>query len=232
MARQRILIVEDDRAIRQGLVDAPEFAGYDVVEAADGESGLLAATSGHLDLVLLDVLLPGRDGFSLLEELRARGREVPVIMLTARGEESDRVRGLRSGADDYVVKPFSADELLARVDAVLRRAPRRVQASRRFELEGRTVDLSLRCITFADGREVVLSERECDLLAYLMRHEGRCIPRQELLSAVWGLNPQGIRTRTVDMHIARLREHLGEAGFIRTIRSKGYLFVKDASADA
>ncbi len=226
MSQGRILVVEDDEPIRRGLVDALKYAGYDVCQAADGEAGLLAATSGDVDLVLLDVLMPKRDGFSVLKEIRGRRQGLPVIMLTAKGEEEDRIGGLRAGADDYVVKPFSAEELLARVDAVLRRSPQRRKNVPSFELAGRLIDFNLRTITHADGSTVELSERECSLLAYLTRNMGRCIPRDELLSAVWGLDPRGIKTRTVDMHIARLRERLKTNEgheIIKTIRSRGYL---------
>ncbi len=226
MSQGRILVVEDDEPIRRGLVDALKYAGYDVCQAADGEAGLLAATSGDVDLVLLDVLMPKRDGFSVLKEIRGRRQDLPVIMLTAKGEEEDRIGGLRAGADDYVVKPFSAEELLARVDAVLRRSPQRRKNVASLELAGRRIDFNLRTITHGDGSTVELSERECCLLAYLARNMGRCIPRDELLSAVWGLDPRGIKTRTVDMHIARLRERLkaneGQE-IIKTIRSRGYL---------
>ncbi|MFT7618705.1 MAG: DNA-binding response OmpR family regulator [Planctomycetota bacterium] len=225
MPSTRVLVVEDDEAIRQGLVDALTFAGYDVCQASDGEAGLLAATSGDIDLVLLDVLMPKRDGFSVLSELRARRGSLPVIMLTARGEEADRIRGLRDGADDYVVKPFSADELLARVDAVLRRSPERKENVKLVTIAQRVIDFNLRCINFEDGTSVALSERECSLLAYLARNQGRCLPRDEILSAVWGLDPRGIKTRTVDMHIARIRERLRDTAgeIIKTIRSRGYI---------
>ncbi len=226
MSQGRILVVEDDEAIRRGLVDALTFFGYSVCQAADGEAGLLAATSGDVDLVLLDVLMPKRDGFSVLQELRSRRPNLPVIMLTARGEEEDRVRGLRAGADDYVVKPFSADELLARVDAVLRRSPQRQKDLASICIADRVIDFNLRCVRFTDGSTAELSERECSLLRYLARHHGRCVPRDELLSAVWGLDPRGIKTRTVDMHIARIRERLRDAEngeIIKTIRSRGYL---------
>jgi DNA-binding response OmpR family regulator len=147
--------------------------------------------------------------------------------LTARGSEDDRVRGLAIGADDYVVKPFSIKELLARVEAVLRRAPKRPPAVRRLALEGCRVDLERQQVDFDDGRRCELSERERQLLDYLARHAGRAVSREELLARVWGLNPAGITTRTIDMHIARLREKLhdgpGSPRIVLTVRGQGYM---------
>src|SRR6185369_6727810 len=154
-------------------------------EAADGEAGLSAAFSPGIDLVLLDVLLPRVDGFRVLETLRRDRSTVPVIMLTARGTEEDRVRGLRGGADDYVVKPFGAMELLARVDAVLRRASERPSDNASIKIAAREIDFARREVRFADGRRVTLSERETDILKYLAANRGRTIPRDELLRRVW-----------------------------------------------
>lgn len=228
----RILVVEDDAAIRRGLVDALKFAGHTALEAGCGDEGLRIGLSADLDLVLLDVVMPGLTGFEVLAELRKTRPRLPVIMLTAKGAEEDRVHGLRTGADDYVVKPFSAKELLARVEAVLRRSPERPTELGRLELPGREVDFDLREVVFADGARVQLSEREAELLRYLAGHPGRPIPRDELLSAVWGVDPRGIRTRTVDMHVARLRDRLrggaDDGEMIVTIRSKGYMLVRDS----
>ena len=149
--RRKVLVVEDDRAIRRGLVDALRFAGYETVDAADGEEGLAQALVPGIDLVLLDVLMPKRDGFSVLEELRRARPALPVIVLTAKGTEEDRVRGLKGGADDYVVKPFSANELLARVDAVLRRSPERPRSIGSFAIRGCTIDFERRELRFEDG---------------------------------------------------------------------------------
>jgi len=222
-----VLVIEDDSAIRRGIVDALSLSGYTPIEAADGEAGLAAAGNPGIDLILLDVLLPKMDGFRVLESLRSRCSVVPVIMLTARGTEEDRVRGLRGGADDYVVKPFGALELLARVEAVLRRAAERPTNTEPVVVAGRTIDFARREVRFNDGRRVVLSEREADILKYLAVNRGRSVTRDELLRRVWGLDPRGVQTRTVDMHIARLRETLGDnpddPQVIITVRSKGYM---------
>ena len=229
-----VLVIEDDAAIRRGVVDSLRFAGYQALEAADGEAGLELALASSLDLVLLDVLMPGADGFQTLAALRLERPSLPVIMLTARGSEEDRVRGLRGGADDYVVKPFSTTELLARVEAVLRRSAERPQALARLRIAGRTIDFERREATLPAGATVQLTEKEAELLAYLAMHPERAITREELLRRVWHLDPRGVRTRTVDMHVARLRERLGEDAaepeVIRTVRAKGYM-LGEADAD-
>jgi len=228
MARQRILTVEDDPAIRRGIVDALRFAGYDVLESADGHTGREMALRQHYDLLLLDLVLPGPDGFEILEEVRRLRPTLPVIILTARGEETDRVRGLRDGADDYVVKPFSVKELLARVEAVMRRTAERPSDLDEIEIPGGVIDVARREVRFDDGRRTELSEREIDLVRYLACNAGRAIARDELLANVWRISPQGVSTRTIDMHIARLREKLGEdladPSVVLTVRGKGYMF--------
>jgi two-component system alkaline phosphatase synthesis response regulator PhoP len=227
MDRKRILVVEDDAAIRRGLVDALGFAGYATLEAGDGAAGLLAALSSDCDLLLLDLVLPGRDGLAILREIRAMWSRLPVIILTARGSEDDRVRGLDLGADDYVVKPFSIKELLARVEAVLRRAPERPRVVAMLDFEGGQADLDRNEVRFNDGGHAELSDRERDLLCYLASQAGRTVSRDELLAKVWGLNPAGITTRTIDMHIARLREKLRDdpsnPRVLRTVRGQGYM---------
>lgn len=227
MTKQQILTIEDDEAIRRGIVDALEFAGYRPLEAADGRRGLEMAGSCHLDLLLLDLVLPGRDGFDILQELRRARPTLPIIILTARGEEADRVRGLRDGADDYVVKPFSVKELLARVEAVLRRSPQRPLELERIEIPGGKVDLARREIQFDDGRRAEISQRETDLLGYLAANPNRAISRDELLSGVWQLDPKGVTTRTIDMHVARLRDKLraerSSPDVILTVHGKGYM---------
>jgi DNA-binding response OmpR family regulator len=227
MARKRILVIEDDAAIRRGLVDALTFAGYATLEASEGAAGLAAALRSDYDLLLLDLVLPGADGLSILREIRALRSPLPVIVLTARGSEDDRVRGLDLGADDYVVKPFSIKELLARIDAVLRRAPERPPAVLRLAFQGGRADLKRHEVCFDDGGHCELSERERQLLGYLACHAGRAVSREELLARVWGLNPVGITTRTIDMHIARLREKLrddpGNPRIVLTVRGQGYM---------
>ncbi|HET6585092.1 MAG TPA: response regulator transcription factor [Nannocystaceae bacterium] len=226
-----VLVVEDDDAIRQGLVDALEFEGYHVLQAATAPNGLSTALSSACAIVLLDLMLPGGDGFEVLKELRRVRPELPVIVLTARGRESDRVQGLRLGADDYVVKPFSVKELLARVDAVLRRARLGQPVGdgpNEIPIPTGTVDLARREIRFADGQRAELSERETALLAYLVKHGDRAVSRDEILQHVWRLNPSRFQTRTIDMHVVRLREKLrdtdDEPRVILTVRGKGYMF--------
>ncbi|MFZ2874255.1 MAG: response regulator transcription factor [Phycisphaerales bacterium] len=227
MSLGRILIVEDDGAIRRGLVDALKFTGYTTREAADGAAGLDAAITGEIDLVLLDILMPKLDGFSVLREIRKSKPGLPVIMLTAKGEEADRVRGLREGADDYVVKPFSTTELFARVEAVLRRSAERPRGVAGVNIAGRKIDLERREVIFADGQRELMSQREAEVLSYLIANRGRAIAREELLSRVWGLDPRGVQTRTVDMAVARLRDLLKDdpanPAVIVTVRAKGYM---------
>ncbi len=227
MHQKRILIVEDDAAIRRGLVDALGFAGYATLEAGEGAAGLAVALESDCDLLLLDLVLPGRDGLSILREIRTARLPLPVIVLTARGAEDDRVRGLALGADDYVVKPFSLKELLARIEAVLRRMPDRPPAVGRLTFAGGIAEFERQVIRFDDGSRALLSERECALLSYLAIHAGRAVSRDELLRAVWGLNPDGITTRTIDMHIARLREKLRDDSssprILLTVRGQGYM---------
>lgn len=227
--KKRILVVEDDAAIRRGLVDALAFAGYETLAAGDGTEGLRMAVRTGYDLLILDLVLPGQSGFDILAEVRTTRPTMPVIVLTARGDEADRVRGLSLGADDYVVKPFSIKELLARVDAVLRRSPERAVDLNAIRFAGGTANLSRMEIEFDDGRRCEISEREAELLRYLAGNAGRAIAREELLRRVWRIDPNKIETRTIDMHIARLREKLGddpaEPAIIATVRGKGYMFV-------
>lgn len=226
--KRTILVIEDDAAIRQGVVDAVEFEGYQTLEAGDGERGLELALSGTYDLLLLDLVLPGRDGLEILGELRAARPAQPVIIMTARGEENDRVVGLDLGADDYVVKPFSVRELMARVEAVLRRSAERPSDIHEIPIPGGTVNLSRREVQLDGGPRHDLSEREADLLRYLASNGGRAVSRNEILSRVWGIDPAGVMTRTIDMHVARLREKLGDDSadpkLILTVRGKGYMF--------
>jgi len=226
--KKRILVIEDDAAIRRGIVDALQFAGYDTFEAADGDEGLRMATRVGYDLLLLDLVLPGHSGMEILAEVRTCRPVLPVIILTARGQEADRVKGLTLGADDYVVKPFSVKELLARIDAVLRRSPERATDVKRVAFPGGTVDLNRHEVRFDDGDRVEISDREMDLLRYLAGNAGRVISRDELLRRVWRIDPDRIETRTIDMHVARLREKLGDdpadPAIIRTVRGRGYVF--------
>lgn len=229
MPRGRIVVVEDEPAIRRGVVDALKLMGYEVTEAADGAVGLQVAVQPDIDLILLDLLLPRRDGLEVLSEIRKVCPTRPVIILTARGSEEDRVRGLKMGADDYVVKPFSAKELLARVEAVLRRTLPREPDVRIIQFGNGTIDLSRREIRWPSQERQELSETETSLLQYLVGNRTRAVSREELLTRVWGVDAQGLETRTVDMHIARLRAKLRDpCGIdipeaIITVRSHGYM---------
>jgi DNA-binding response OmpR family regulator len=230
MDAKRILVVEDDPAIRRGLLDALQFAGYQVLQAANGNDGVTQAMRATFDLLLLDLILPGHSGFEILEAVRKARPTLPVIVLTARGEEADRVRGLRLGADDYVVKPFSVRELLARVEAVLRRSPERPNHISSLTFPGGVADLSRREIRYCDGQRCELSEREVELLGYLAGHAGRAISREEILQRVWRLDPKRLETRTIDMHIAHLRDKLRDdpanPKLLLTVRGKGYMIGK------
>ena len=226
MRTRAVLVVEDDAAIRRGLVDALGFAGYDVLECDNGTEAADIARASSVDLVLLDVMLPGADGFEVLDRLRKDAPSLPVIMVTARGAEEDRVRGLKDGADDYVVKPFSAKELLARVDAVLRRVPEREFDIKWLLAGDARIDLDSGTVT-RGGSDVRLTEREVAILRYLHACAGRPVDRNEMLQRVWRFNPQGQETRTVDMHVARLRDKIeddpSDPQIIVTVRGKGYM---------
>lgn len=220
----KILVVEDDAAIRTGMVDALSVSGYHVIEAKDGYSGQKLAQAEEYDLALLDVVLPGPDGFTILRGIRSDRPTVPVIMLTAKGEENDRVRGLKLGADDYVVKPFSVKELLARIEAVLRRSPERPQVLYKIDLPVGVLDLEKRIILFPDGREEHLTNKEYDLVKHLSTHPGRIVSKDEILTRIWKMDPRMVETRSVDTTLARLREKMGSenAEMIRTLRGRGY----------
>ena len=204
------------------------YHGFEVQEAADGDEGLEAAQSAEVDIVLLDLILPGTLGLEILEQVRNARPTLPIIIMTAKGEEADRIKGLKLGADDYVVKPFSIKELIARIEAVLRRSPERPTDVKKVNIPGAVVDLGRSEVKFKDGTRNELSEKEVELLGYLARNRGRAISRDEILQRVWRIEPRGTDTRTIDMHIARLREKLrddpAEPGIIMTVRGKGYMF--------
>ena len=229
MAIARIVVIEDEPAIRRGVADALRVSGYDVDEAADGLQGLEAAVRLGVDLVLLDLLLPKRDGLEVLAELRKLRPVLPVIILTARGSEDDRVRGLKMGADDYMVKPFSARELLARVEAVLRRSVGRPTEVRGARLGRARIDFDRREVRWSEREHVELSETEAALLSFLVANRQRAVSRDELLARIWGIEPRGVETRTIDMHIARLRTKLRDPSGRRTpeaiitVRAYGYM---------
>lgn len=225
--KQRILVVDDEPELRQMLHRYLEAEGFEVAEASDGETALSRLRNSPPDLMVLDVGLPGTDGFIVLQETR-RLSDVPVIMLTARAEEVDRVVGLTIGADDYIAKPFSPRELVARIRAVLRRGARgRPETDERIEFESITLDLAGRRVG-VDDRDVELSALEFDLLAALASAPGRVFTRTQLLERVWGWDYFGPE-RVVDVHIGNIRRVLeddaADPRFIGTVRGVGYRFV-------
>lgn len=218
----RILVVEDNVDLAIGLRNNLEIEGYDVVLAHDGPAGLAAVRSTAFDLVVLDLMLPGMDGHRVLREMRGAGVTTPVLLLTARSEEADKVRGLRLGADDYVTKPFGVLELLARIEALLRRT--RVATQRTYRLGDVHIDADRRVVT-RNGQPVALTPMELDLLLALLRRRGAVASRLELLQEVWG-HSAAVLTRTVDTHVAELRRKLerdpAEPELILTARKAGY----------
>lgn len=234
MPAKRILVVEDDPAIRRGVVDALTFDGYEPLEAGTHAQGIDLAVRAPCDLMLLDLVLPGGDGLSILEEARLARPTLPVIVLTARGREEDRIAGLKLGADDYVVKPFSVKELLARIEAVLRRSAERPTGVEELAFEGGTADLRRSEVRFDDGAKAELTEREVALLRYLAQNPGRAVSRDELLARVWRLPISASRTRTIDMHVLRLREKLRDDAetprIVQTVRGRGYMLATRGEA--
>lgn len=226
MQAPAILVIEDDPAIRQGLVDVLEYAGYQALQASDGNHGMELALHADYRLLLLDLVMPGPSGFDILAELKRRRPGQPVIILSARGEEDDRVRGLTGGADDYMVKPFSMKELLARVDAVLRRSNERLAPADCRQLDHATIDFANQQIIHQDGASYQLSDRETELLRYLMHAAGRLVSREEILRQLWHLDPARTTTRTIDMHVMHLRTKLQDRDqqLLETVRGKGYRF--------
>ena len=222
----RILIVDDEPEMIRGLVDNLQFEGYQTITAGDGERGLALALSEAPDLIVLDLMMPGLSGWDVCRTLRQKGLDIPVIMLTARGEETDQVRGLEMGADDYVTKPFSLRELLARIRAVLRRPGPR-QKFEEFAIGDLRLHLRARQ-AFKAGREVWLTRKEFDLLRYLVEHRSEVLTRERLLNEVWGYE-RFPTTRTVDTHILRLRQKLESdperPTYIVTVHGHGYRFV-------
>jgi DNA-binding response OmpR family regulator len=201
----RLLVIEDDPAILTGLVDLLEREGFEVLTARDGAAGLKSGLKEEIDLIVLDVLLPKLDGFEVCRRLRADNVTIPILMLTAKTQETDKVMGLERGADDYVTKPFGVAELVARVKALLRRSAGS-DGVETFAFSDTQVDFATRRVK-RSGREVALTARQFDLLHYLIRNRGRVITREELLRRVWGYDDPPI-TRTVDAHVAALRGKL------------------------
>jgi two-component system response regulator RegX3 len=223
----RILVVEDEEAIRTGLVDVLVFHGYDADCAVDGPSGWEKASSGTFDLVLLDVMLPGMNGFDICEKIRSVDREQAIIMLTAKSGDDDVIQGLSLGADDYVAKPFSVAQLMLRIQAVLRRSRGCSGPIDRIRL-GTDIEIDARNLSGERGsKSMTFTRREMDILEYLRAHSDRPVSREELLSRVWGYDRNmGIETRTVDIHIAKLRRKIepdpAQPRFLTTVRGAGY----------
>lgn len=221
---RHVLVIEDEPQMRSMLTDNLEFEGYRVTAVASGEEALHEVESRHYALLLVDVMLPGMSGFDVCQQLRARGRHVPIVVLTARTQEQDRVRGLDLGADDYVSKPFSVSELLARVRALVRRDDWHSPGSDEFAV-GDIVVKPRQRLVLRRGRRVALSAREFELLRYLFAHRNEVVSREQLLRDVWGYSQLSV-TRTVDNYIAKLRTHIEprphEPRYIITVHGSGY----------
>ena len=221
---ETVLIIEDDPTMLIGLRDNFEFKGYKVLTAADGEKGLKAALNSKPDLIILDIMLPKINGYEICRLIREEKLAMPVIMLTAKGEESDIVLGLNLGADDYVTKPFSIKELLARAAAFLRRAKKEVQDA--YEFGGLRLDISARRLT-RKNKEIELSPKEFNLLEYFVKKPGRALTRDEILNAVWGYDCV-VTSRSIDRFVTTLRNKIepdpARPIFIHTLRQIGYRF--------
>jgi DNA-binding response OmpR family regulator len=249
---KRLLLVEDDRALSTGLTDAFRLEGFEVTATRDGAKGGELALTRDFDVVVLDLMLPGRNGLDLLRELRAKGRTTPVLVLTARGEEADKVVGLEVGADDYVTKPFSLRELVARVRALVRRAGAGARGGRggrsdagrdeargageiapaKFELGDATVDLAAFTLE-RGGTTHPLSRREAALLALLFERRGRAVSREQILKLAWDEGGDHVGTRTIDTHVLNLRQKLeadpARPKWLLTVHGVGYRLASDAS---
>jgi DNA-binding response OmpR family regulator len=225
----RILVVEDEPLLRQGLRDLLTQAEHSVNAVSDGETAVHEGTRTVYDLVLLDLMLPRLDGIEVCRRLRMVRPALPILVLTARGDEEDKVKGLAAGADDYITKPFGARELLARIDALGRRTRLAPEEPEWIEADGCRLDLS-RCEGSRDGRSFSLTAREVGLLRWLYRHRGRAIPRPELLERVWDARPD-METRTVDMAVANLRQKIEQDGanprIVVTVKGVGYTWGSD-----
>jgi len=227
--KARLLVVEDDPAILRGLMDVLVFNGYDVEGAADGADGLRKALGSRFDLIILDVMLPTLDGFSICRQIRANNPSQGILMLTAKGAEDDVVTGFKAGADDYVCKPFSLRELMVRVEAILRRAGK---LSGDTEIHHQGVLFQGKTLEARFGNQMLtLTRREMDIVVYLYRHLDRIVSKKELLTEVWHYADADIETRTVDIHMLKLRKKIadliGEKAFIQTVRGQGYRLAKE-----
>jgi two-component system alkaline phosphatase synthesis response regulator PhoP len=227
MFMSRILIVEDDRAMAVALRDGLKYKGYSVQVAGDGHAASRLASERRFDLIILDVMLPRVSGLDFCKQLRESGDDTPIIMLTARGQEIDKVMGLELGADDYVTKPFSFMELVARVEAVLRRTSKPVERFEIIQVGDLTLDFK-KCEAAKGGKSLDLSHREFNLLRYFLDHRGEVVSRDQLLDSVWGYVSLPL-SRTVDTHIAKLRQKIEDdpsnPQHIMTVHRAGYKFV-------
>ncbi|MEE8350090.1 MAG: response regulator transcription factor [Acidobacteriota bacterium] len=224
--KPRLLIIEDEEAILEGLADVFVYNGYEVETAREGISGLEMALAGGYHLILLDIMMPGLDGLSVCDKIREVDRNLPIIMLTAKTSEDDIIKGLGLGADDYISKPFSVGQLMARVEAVLRRSGKLHKDMNALRLGNLVIDPKLLAGT-RNGQEIPFTRREVEILVYLSNHAVRPVSRQELLREVWGYsNVDFMETRTVDIHIAKLRRKIESESsrpeFLVTIRGEGY----------
>jgi len=231
MTQIKILVAEDDANIRMGLVDTLESENYQVMEAKDGAHALELFNNNAFDLLLLDIMMPEKSGYDVCQDIRAVDKDIPIIMLTAKGEEFDKVIGLKLGADDYITKPFGIHELLARISAVLRRSKRGAEPPEKpllnhfefggFEVNARTYKLS------GKDRNIDLSKRELKLIQYFHEHPGEVLSRDDILNAIWGINYFGT-TRTLDQHIVQLRKKIekdpSKPYFITTVHGVGYRY--------
>jgi DNA-binding response OmpR family regulator len=224
---RRILIVEDDEVIALALRDGLQSEGYAAEVATDGSAGLRAAMEKEFDLIILDVMLPRQSGFDVCKQLRAAGNRAPIIMLTARSMEVEKVQGLNLGADDYITKPFSLMELFARVKAVLRRTAREIEAIERYQFGDVALDFG-KFEASKNGTPLDLSAREFRILKHLIEHRGQVVSREQLLNHVWSYDSFP-STRTVDSHIARLRQKIestpNDPRFLITVHGIGYKFI-------
>lgn len=226
--KSRILVVEDEEAILLGLEENLSYAGYEILKASDGPSALELALRERPDLVLLDIMLPGLSGFEVCRQLRDKGLQIPVIMLTARGDEFDKLHGFEMGADDYVTKPFSVDELLARVKAVLSRGRARATGPRTYTFDDVVLDLDSRTLT-KGGNDITVTRTEFDLLAYFLQNEGKALSRDKVMNDVWGTEYYGTQ-RSLDSFVANLRRKIEKDTHnpvhILTVHGVGYKFAK------
>ncbi len=226
--KPKILVVEDDEALMIGLVENLKFAEYDVITTGNGSDALDMAAKESPDLLILDIMLPGISGYEVCRKLRDKNMQVPIIMLTAKSEEFDKVHGFEMGADDYITKPFSINELLARIKAVMRRGKRSFSGQKPYEFDDFVLDFESRTLARA-GKEIVLTRTEFDLIAFFCLNEGKALSRDVLLNEVWGTEYYGTQ-RSLDSFVASLRGKIekkaGKPKHILTIHGVGYKFVK------